>query len=191
MNAPRLMTPEVRQGFSYAFPYEEVVDGVYSGSDSNAPARIPDSVRGYDPDVFLYQTDLAKAKELILAGGFAEGDGFEYMVDANPRSAVETIAQLFQANVAADGLQPRADRGRQRHRESTDLRRLAGRGAPPLHRRLGLVAGLQRPLEPARAQLPRGQHRRRRRQRRLLGQRALRGDHGRGGDTTPTSGSSS
>ena len=40
---------------------------------------IATAVRGYDPDVFIYQTDLAKAKELILAGGFAEGDTFEYI----------------------------------------------------------------------------------------------------------------
>ena len=31
MNAPRLKTPEVRQGFSYAFPYDHVADGAYKG----------------------------------------------------------------------------------------------------------------------------------------------------------------
>ena len=59
-------------------------------------------MRGYDPDVFLYQTDLDKAKELILAGGFKEGDVFEYMVNANEETD-QTVAQLFQANVQAMG----------------------------------------------------------------------------------------
>jgi peptide/nickel transport system substrate-binding protein len=101
MNAPRLLTKEVRQGFSYAFPYDDVQNVVYRGMLERA-GPIPSGVRGYDPDVFLYQTDLAKAKELILAGGFNEGDVFEYMVDANDENE-QTIAQLFQANVQEMG----------------------------------------------------------------------------------------
>jgi peptide/nickel transport system substrate-binding protein len=101
MNAPRLLSKEVRQGFSYAFPYDDVLNVVYAGLLKRS-GPIPDSVRGYDPDVFLYQTDLDKAKELILAGGFTEGDVFEYMVDANEETD-QTVAQLFQANVQAMG----------------------------------------------------------------------------------------
>jgi peptide/nickel transport system substrate-binding protein len=101
MNAPRLLAPEVRQGFSYAFPYDDVQNVVFRGLLKRS-GPIPDSVRGYDPDVFLYQTDLTKAKELILAGGFNEGDTFEYMVDANDERE-QTIAQLFQANVQEMG----------------------------------------------------------------------------------------
>ena len=101
-------------------------------------------MRGYDPDVFLYQTDLDKAKELILAGGFKEGDVFEYMVDANEETD-QTVAQLFQANVQADGLRSRAHLGRLRHDRVDRLRRRAARGASALYRRLGLVARLQRP----------------------------------------------
>jgi peptide/nickel transport system substrate-binding protein len=32
MNVPRLKTKEVRQGFSYAFPYEQVVEGAFKGT---------------------------------------------------------------------------------------------------------------------------------------------------------------
>jgi peptide/nickel transport system substrate-binding protein len=101
MNAPRLMTPEVRQGFSYAFPYDDVQNSVYQGLLQRS-GPIPDGVRGFDPDVFLYQTDLERAKDLIVGGGFAEGDTFEYMTDANLTTA-QTVAQLFQANVAEMG----------------------------------------------------------------------------------------
>jgi peptide/nickel transport system substrate-binding protein len=101
MNVPRLLTPEVRQGFSYAFPYDEVQNSVYKGLLKRT-GPIPEGVRGYDPDVFLYATDLDKAKELILAGGFSEGDVFEYMADANDERD-QTIAQLFQANVQQMG----------------------------------------------------------------------------------------
>jgi peptide/nickel transport system substrate-binding protein len=101
MNAPRLLSKEVRQGLSYAFPYDDVVNVVYKGlMKRNGP--IAEGVRGYDPGVFLYQTDLDKAKELILSGGFKEGDGFEYMVDSTLESE-QVIAQLFQANLQKMG----------------------------------------------------------------------------------------
>lgn len=101
MNAPRLLTKEVRQGFSYAFPYDEVVNSVFQGLMKRS-GPIADNTRGYDPDVFVYETDLAKAKELILSGGFQEGDVFEYMADSNLEYE-QTTAQLFQANVQAMG----------------------------------------------------------------------------------------
>jgi peptide/nickel transport system substrate-binding protein len=101
MNAPRLLTPEVRRGFSLAFPYDLVVDDVFKGLLKRS-GPIAESVRGYDPDVYLYQTDLAAAKELILAGGFAEGDGFEYMVHSGDERET-TVAQLFQANLQEMG----------------------------------------------------------------------------------------
>jgi peptide/nickel transport system substrate-binding protein len=101
MNAPRLVAKEVRQGLSYAFPYDDVINVVFKGlMKRNGP--IADTVRGYDPDVFLYPTDLDKAKELILAGGFKEGDVFEYMVDSTQESE-QVIAQLFQANLQQMG----------------------------------------------------------------------------------------
>lgn len=101
MNAPRLLTPEVRQGFSYAFPYEDVVNAVYKDLIQRS-GPIPDNVKGFDPDVFIYETDLEKARELILSGGFQEGDTFEYMFDST-LAYEQTIAELFQANVAAMG----------------------------------------------------------------------------------------
>ena len=101
MNAPRLKTPEARKGFSYAFPYDDVLNGAYGGRTVRS-GPIASTVRGYDPDVFLYQTDLAKAKELILSAGFAEGDSFDYLFIGS--EAIErSIAQLFQANVAEMG----------------------------------------------------------------------------------------
>lgn len=101
MNTPRLLTPEVRQGFCYAFPYQEVIDGVYQGLLTRT-GPLADSVLGHDPDMFHYETDLERAKELIISGGFAEGDTFEMMFDANdPRDTV--VGQLFQASLQQIG----------------------------------------------------------------------------------------
>ena len=101
MNAPRLLTPEARQGFSYAFPYNDVVDSAYRGQIKRS-GPIPSTVIGYDPDVFLYETDLEKAKELILSAGFKEGDTFDYMFQSGDE-VERVISQLFQANVNAMG----------------------------------------------------------------------------------------
>ena len=100
LNAARLSV-EARQGLSYAFPYNEVEQSVFRGLlKRNGP--LADNVVGYDPDVFLYQTDLERAKELLLQAGFAEGEVFEYMVDSTDERET-TIAQLFQANVQQMG----------------------------------------------------------------------------------------
>src|SRR5215211_3986561 len=101
MNVPRLKTVEARKGFCYAFPYDDVVNSAYKGLIKRS-GPVASTVIGSDPNIFLYQTDLAKAKELILAGGFSEGDTFDYIFESG--DAVErTIAQLFQANVQEMG----------------------------------------------------------------------------------------
>jgi peptide/nickel transport system substrate-binding protein len=101
MNAPKLRTPDVRRGFSYAFPYDEVTSGVEGGRRKRT-GPIPAGMRGYDPAVFLYPTDLSMAKELILSGGFEEGERFDYVYLAGSESA-RAIAQLFQANLQSIG----------------------------------------------------------------------------------------
>jgi peptide/nickel transport system substrate-binding protein len=100
MNAVKLPV-EARQGFSYAFPYDEVMSGVFKGYLQRS-GPIPSTVKGADPDVFLYTTDLTKAKELIISAGFEEGASFEYMF-ATGDEVEKSVAQLFQANVAEMG----------------------------------------------------------------------------------------
>lgn len=100
MNTARLNT-DARRGFSFAFPYEEVLNGVYKGLLTRS-GPIPDTVIGYDPDVFIYQTDLEQAKQLILSSGIAEGESFEYIVTAGDEPGKST-AQLFQANLQQIG----------------------------------------------------------------------------------------
>lgn len=99
MNAPKLPVA-ARQGFSYAFPYDDA-NTAYGGLLKRT-GPIPDSIVGYDPAVFLYQTDLTKAKELILSAGFSEGDTFDYYVSSDDQ-VENTVAQLFQANVQEMG----------------------------------------------------------------------------------------
>jgi peptide/nickel transport system substrate-binding protein len=101
LNAVKL-SKEARQGLCYAFPYQQVIDGAYRGRLKRT-GPIPTTVKGYDPDVFLYQTDLTKAKELLKTGGVSDGATIEYMVVAEAEID-KTIAQLFQANLSQIGI---------------------------------------------------------------------------------------
>lgn len=96
------LSKEARQGLCYAFPYQEVVDGAYKGRLIRT-GPIPTTVNGYDPDVFLYQTDLDKAKQLLTTGGVNEGDSLEFMIVAESEID-KTIAQLFQASLGQIGI---------------------------------------------------------------------------------------
>jgi len=101
MNVPRLLSKEARQGFSYAFPYQAVIDTAYKGLLKRS-GPVANTIRGADPAVFVYETDTAKAKELLLAGGLAEGETFEYVFPAGDE-VQRIVAQLFQANLAEIG----------------------------------------------------------------------------------------
>jgi peptide/nickel transport system substrate-binding protein len=101
MNAVRLLTPQARQGFSYACPYDDIVNSAYRGQLARS-GPLASTVRASDPEVFLYQTDLDKAKEMILSAGFQDGDSFDYWFQSGDE-VERVIAQLFQANVQAMG----------------------------------------------------------------------------------------
>lgn len=101
LNAVKL-TKEARQGLSYAFPYDDVINGAYKGL-AKRTGPIATTVRGYDPEVFLYSTDLAKAKELLTTGGIAEGTTIDMLIGSE-EEIDKSLAQLFQASLAQIGI---------------------------------------------------------------------------------------
>jgi peptide/nickel transport system substrate-binding protein len=98
-----LATPEARQALCYAFPYDEVVQGVYKGYGKRAIGPVAEVVRGHDPATFTYPTDLAKARELLAAAGVPEGTEVTLMQESGDEN-VKTAVQLFQANLTEIGL---------------------------------------------------------------------------------------
>lgn len=101
LNVPKLKTVEARLGLCYAFPYQENIDSINKGLMKRS-GPIPSTMRGYDPDAFEFPTDLEKAKELLIAGGFEEGYAFEYLISSNYADD-KTTAQLYQANMQQIG----------------------------------------------------------------------------------------
>jgi peptide/nickel transport system substrate-binding protein len=96
-----LSAPDARKGLSYAFPYDEARTGVMKGLYEATGGPLAPLIRGYDPSVFVYRTDLDRAK-MLLDGAVHAGATFSWSIAAdNELSAA--IAQLFQANLQKIG----------------------------------------------------------------------------------------
>jgi peptide/nickel transport system substrate-binding protein len=102
MNYARL-NAKARQGFCYAWPYQEVIEKVLRGYAKPINGPIADTVIGYDPSIPTYTTDLQKAKQLLSEAGIKEGDTFTYMYSSGDQTDA-AMAQLFQANLAQIGI---------------------------------------------------------------------------------------
>ena len=96
-----LESPEARQAMCYAFPYQEVIDGLLKGFGRRANSPVAPEVLGYPEDAFFFETDLAKARELLAAAGIAEGT--ELTAETTVNSDVSYL-ELFQANLAEIGI---------------------------------------------------------------------------------------
>lgn len=96
-----LASVEARLAMCYAFPYQDVIDGVYKGLATQTPTLVAPKVRGYADGIPVFATDLGKAKELLTAAGIAEGTELSVMMGAGADSA---SAELFQANLAELGI---------------------------------------------------------------------------------------
>jgi peptide/nickel transport system substrate-binding protein len=98
-----LASPEARQAMCYAFPYQEVIEGVYKDTATYARGAVAEAIRGFDPNTFQYTKDIAKAKELFAAAGVAEGTELTVTFETG-NAPVTTSAQLFQASLAECGI---------------------------------------------------------------------------------------
>lgn len=98
-----LVTPAARQALCWAFPYDEVINGVLEGYARPAAGAVAELCNGFNPDTFTYTTDLDRAQALLAQSGVEPG---ATLVFAQPpgNPAVITLAELFQANLARIGL---------------------------------------------------------------------------------------
>jgi peptide/nickel transport system substrate-binding protein len=98
-----LASPAARQAMCWAFPYDEVIDGVYEGQARRAIGPVAELCRGFDAGTFLYSTDLLKARQLLDQAGIGESTSLRMMVP-NTNPLASSIAQLFAANLAQIGV---------------------------------------------------------------------------------------
>lgn len=96
-----LESPEARQAMCYAWPHQEVLDGIYVGNARPANSPVVPEVLGFPGDPFYFTTDLAKAKELLAAAGVPEGTELTAATTVNTAT---TDFELFQTNLAELGI---------------------------------------------------------------------------------------
>jgi peptide/nickel transport system substrate-binding protein len=92
----------------WAFPYDEVINGIHKGYAEQAVGPVPSTIRGFDPGTFRYTTDLAKAKALFAKAGVAEGTQLSLIQSSNVELAVQA-AQAYQASLAQVGITLKID----------------------------------------------------------------------------------
>jgi peptide/nickel transport system substrate-binding protein len=73
-----LASPEARQAMNYLFPYDEFVSTVMKDTFVRANGPLPDLLFTHDPDVFTYDTDVEKARQLLSQAGVEPGTQLTY-----------------------------------------------------------------------------------------------------------------
>lgn len=102
-NYVRLPDPKVREAFCWAFPYDDVREGVYEQLIEPSSGPCTPTTLGYPKDGFIYTTDLEKAKQLLDETGFDTSQTLEYWITSGDEID-EATAQLFQANMQQIGV---------------------------------------------------------------------------------------
>jgi peptide/nickel transport system substrate-binding protein len=97
-----LASPYARQALSYAFDYNAFLAAAYHGYARRAYGPIPSVLLGYDPHMFHYQTDLAKAKALLQKAGVPPGTTLTYVT--SPTTSERTAGLILQAQLAQIGI---------------------------------------------------------------------------------------
>lgn len=97
----RLADVDVRTGMCYAFPYDDVRKGVYKGLLEESGGPLTPTTRGYDKNIYIFKTDLNKAKQLI-GKKYNAGEHFSWMI-ASGDDLQKATAQLMQANLQKIG----------------------------------------------------------------------------------------
>jgi peptide/nickel transport system substrate-binding protein len=98
-----LKSKEARQAMCYAFPYDDVITGVYKGYGKRAIGPVAELCRGFAKETFQYTTDLDKAKALFAQAGVAEGTELSLTEESGDQNVISAV-QLFQANLDKIGI---------------------------------------------------------------------------------------
>jgi peptide/nickel transport system substrate-binding protein len=96
-----LASTAARQALAYAMNYDAVIKGVFKGYARRAYGCLPSTMLGYAPNQFHYQTNLAKARELLQKAGVKPGTTLTYMTY---NSIGNEIGLILQAQLAQLGI---------------------------------------------------------------------------------------
>lgn len=63
----------VRQAINYATPHEQILDNVFAGRAQQSLGPLPSTIPCVNPDLWGYETDVERARELLTEAGYPDG----------------------------------------------------------------------------------------------------------------------
>jgi peptide/nickel transport system substrate-binding protein len=99
---PNLKNVKIRQALSYAFPYDDVINGLQGGRASRLGPLAP-GFEGYTSDISLYTQDLNKAKQLFTDSGVKDVGPLRWRTRATD-TVGKNAGQLYQAALQQIGV---------------------------------------------------------------------------------------
>ncbi len=92
----------VRQALAYALDHREIVQAVYGPLGGPASGYLNSNIWAFNPDTYLYDRDLDRARELMAEAGYADGFSTSIAIndDDTRRALAEVVSyQLEQLNI--------------------------------------------------------------------------------------------
>jgi len=98
----------VRQAISYATDYDTIIQQVYRGYAIRLQGAIPKGMFGHDNDLFMYNFDVTKAKDLMKQAGYnVDSPNFKYipldLIYPIGMDDQRQISSIVQGNLASIG----------------------------------------------------------------------------------------
>lgn len=95
---------DFRRALAYAFPYEEMVDGILEGNATQSIGTVPEGLWGHNEDGFQYSCDLEKAKEYLTLSG-VDTTGLTLTVSyISAYTEYSSALQIYQTNLKQLGI---------------------------------------------------------------------------------------
>ena len=95
--------PLVRQAIAYATPYQQIVQSIYNGQAQLSKGPIPVGGQYFNGSSYPYTFDVAKAKQLLIQAGMANGFNFTVSVQSGD-TQVANLAVLLQSSYKQIGV---------------------------------------------------------------------------------------
>ena len=95
----------VREALSYALPYGDVVEYAMGGYAKQSYGAIPEGMWGHSKDLFQFNYDLDKAKQLLEEAGIKEGELQLLLTYMTGDEAEKKMAELYKAELSKMGVE--------------------------------------------------------------------------------------
>lgn len=100
-----LNNDDVRKALSYAFPYEDVVEYAMGGYAKQSFGPVPEGMWGHSTELFQYNHDINKAKELLQEAGIKEGQLKLLLTYMTGDEAEKKMAELYKGELSKIGVE--------------------------------------------------------------------------------------